>query len=167
MCAKGWNYNKIIVSNGQTYFIDVKHPLYRLRYTIMTRCYNADKYDFPYYQGKGILVCDEWKNSPVDFYQWCFDNGWRKGTALDRINPNGNYEPTNCQFVDLHENLKKMHRDNIMSGEKAPNAKLTLNQVNEIRSKIDQGVMSSRLAKDYGVSRSTIGAIKRGQNWKV
>lgn len=166
MCAKGWNYNKIIVSNGQVYIIDVKHPLYRLRYTIMTRCYNADEKDFAYYQGKGITVCDEWKCNPESFYQWCLDNGWKKGVALDRIDPDKNYSPENCQFIELSENLKKMHQDRNMAGENAPNAKLTLEQVIEIKRRLALGITSKRIADDFNVAPSTIGAIKRGTNWR-
>ncbi len=166
MCARGWNYNKIIVSKDQVYTIDVKHALYRLRYTIMTRCYNADIKDFPYYQGKGIIVCDEWKLNPESFYQWCLDHGWSVGMVLDRIDNNKNYSPDNCQFIDSSENLKKMHRDNIMTGENAPNSKLTLQDVIEIRKRLEAGVTCVRIAKDFNVGRSTISAIKLGQNWK-
>lgn len=166
MCAKGWNYNPIIVSKDKVYEIGVRHPLYRLRYTILTRCYNAAPRDFPYYQGKGIKVCDEWKESPISFYQWCLDNNWQVGLALDRIDSSKDYSPDNCQFLTKSENLIKTHKDNIMYGEKAPNAKLTAQDVIEIRRLIDMGVTCTRIAKDFNVSKSTIQAIKSGQNWK-
>lgn len=46
------------------------HPLYILWYGIKTRCYNASEHNYPYYQGKGIIVCDEWLNSLDNFYKW-------------------------------------------------------------------------------------------------
>lgn len=88
-----------------------KIPLYRIRNTIITRCYNASKRDFPYYQGKGIRVCEEWIQRPASFAEWALNNGWKKGLVLDRIDPRGNYEPSNCQFLTVSENLKKMHRE--------------------------------------------------------
>jgi hypothetical protein len=167
MCAKGWNINKVVVSKGIAHEIHVRHPLYNLRYTIMTRCYNASPKDFPFYQGKGIKVCDDWKTNPISFYQWCLDNDWRKGVALDRIDSNSDYCPENCQFLDLSENLKKMHRDNFMAGEKAPNAKLSALQVEEIRKLLALEVPCTKIAKKYCVYKSTIQAIKSGQNWKI
>lgn len=164
--AQGIKLTDKIISNGIEYAITTKHPIYHLRYTIMTRCYNAAPRDYRFYQGRGIEVCDEWKNSYINFFQWCMDNGWRRGLVLDRINNNGNYEPNNCKFITATENLKKMHKDNKMSGENAPHAKLTLIQVNEIRRRLNDGVTCSRLGRDYGVSKSTIQAIKIGQNWK-
>jgi hypothetical protein len=166
MCAKGWNYNSKIVSNGKVHEISIKHPLYRLRYTILTRCYNAAPNDFPYYQGKGIKVCDEWKLNPSMFYQWCLDNNWKVGLALDRIDSSKDYSPDNCQFLGKSENLVKMHIENPMNGEKGPNSKLTDNNVFEIRKLLEMGVTCTRIGKDFGVSKSAIQAIKSKQNWR-
>lgn len=87
-----------------------KDPLYELRNRILTRCYNAKSSDYPYYQGRGIKVCDEWINDPTALRKWALSNGWKKGLVLDRKDPNGNYSPENCQFLTTSENLKKMHR---------------------------------------------------------
>ena len=164
--AQGKKLNCKVLSNGIEYEITTKHPVYNLRYTIMTRCYNASQEDYPFYQGRGIKVCPEWISNPLSFFQWCFDNGWQKSLVLDRIDNNKDYEPSNCRFVDNTFNLKKMHIDNNLIGENAPNAKLTLQNVLEIKKLLEMDVRYSRLAKDFGVSASTIGAIKRKQNWK-
>src|ERR1041385_4583632 len=88
-----------------------RHPLIQMRNRIMTRCYNAKKSDFPYYQGKGIIVCDEWKDVPKSFYEWAFANGWQQGLTIDRIDPNGNYDPSNCRFITKNENSQRVcHR---------------------------------------------------------
>jgi len=165
--AQGIKLNLVITSKGKNYEIHVKHPVYRLRHIIMTRCYNASVRDFPYYQGRGIKVCSDWISNQKSFFQWCFDNGWEKGLALDRINPDLDYTPENCQFISKKKNLEKMHRDNKMIGEAAPNAKLNLEQVLQIKKLLGLGVTCVRIAKDYNVSKSTVSAIKRGQNWKV
>lgn len=164
--AQGKKLNCTIISNGTFFEITTKHPIYTLRYVIMTRCYNASKNDYKYYQGKGIKLCDDWKNNPISFFQWCFDNGWKKGMVLDRIDNSKDYDPSNCKFITAQENLSKMHSDNIMIGEKAPHAILTEIQVREIKNKISQGITLTRIANDYKVSKSAIGMIKRGKNWK-
>jgi hypothetical protein len=164
--AQGKKLDCKIESNGIEYEITTKHPIYHLRYTIMTRCYNASGSDFRFYQGRGIKVCDEWKNDFIAFFKWCIDNGWQKGLVLDRINNSKDYTPENCRFITNSENLKKMHKDNVMYGVKASNVKLTEKEVWEIREKLQNGVVGTRLAKDYKVSKGAIYAIKNGSNWK-
>lgn len=148
--VKGWKFE-----------IGINHPLYRLRYSIMSRCYNAKSSDYPYYQGKGIKVFEEWRTNPISFYTWCLENGWKSGLSLDRIDPNSDYEPSNCQFITLADNLKKCRIQN----PKIRNSKLSEDQVREIRKMLAQDIKIIRIAKEFGVSSATIGAIKSGQNW--
>jgi hypothetical protein len=90
--------------------VNGKDPFYEMRNRILTRCYNAKPSDYPYYQGRGIKVCDEWINNPLALKEWALARGWQKGLVLDRIDPNGDYSPENCQFLTVSENLKKMHQ---------------------------------------------------------
>lgn len=64
---------------------------------MMARC--SDKTNARYGM-RGISICDEWVNNKESFFKWAMNNGYRDGLILDRINPNGNYEPSNCRFVD-------------------------------------------------------------------
>jgi hypothetical protein len=76
-----------------------KHPLYRKWQDMKNRCYNKNVQRYECYGGRGITVCDEWKNSFQNYYDWCISNGYEKGLTLDRIDVNGNYEPSNCKYV--------------------------------------------------------------------
>jgi len=163
--AKGIKLNCRILSNGIYHEITTKHPIYRLRHTILTRCYNAKAEDFKYYQGRGIKVFDDWKNNQESFFQWCIDNNWKQGLVLDRINNDKDYEPLNCRFITAVQNLKKMHKDNKMIGRNSANVKLDESQVREIKLLLEKGIFHRIIAEKYGVSKSTISAINSRQNW--
>jgi len=64
----------------QTY----KHPLYAVWNGIKQRCYNPKRKDYHNYGGKGITMCDEWKDDFNSFYVWCLSNGWEHGLEVDK-----------------------------------------------------------------------------------
>jgi hypothetical protein len=72
---------------------------------MIQRCYDPDFWMYPWYGGRGIIVCDEWKNDIKKFYNWANRNGYKDGLQIDRIDNDGNYEPSNCRFVTLNENM--------------------------------------------------------------
>ena len=74
------------------------------------RCYNTNSQNFKYYGGKGVSVCDEWRNNSQAFYDWVMTHGYKDGLTLDRIDNDGNYEPSNCRWVTMKE--QDNHRSN-------------------------------------------------------
>lgn len=64
------------------------------------RCCNPKSKIYKHYGGRGITVCDEWKDSFESFYEWAMSNGYSDELSIDRINNDGNYEPLNCRWVD-------------------------------------------------------------------
>ena len=67
------------------------------------RCYNPHRTQYKNYGGRGIIVCEEWKNSFKNFKDWAMKNGYKDNLTIDRINTNGNYEPSNCRWATVKE----------------------------------------------------------------
>ena len=74
--------------------------LYRIWRGMNKRCYNLNDPHYKEYGGLGIVLCDEWKDSYINFKQWATDNGYDDDLTIERINKvTPHYCPENCEWV--------------------------------------------------------------------
>jgi hypothetical protein len=83
--------------------------------SMMNRCYNSFSRGYKYYGAKGVTVCKDW-HDVITFKNW-FDQNYKEGLTIDRINPSGNYCPENCRFLNCQEQAQNK-RNLIFSPEK-------------------------------------------------
>lgn len=92
--------------------------LYAVWSAMKNHCRNKNTYEYVFYGGRGIKVCDEWQNDFMSFYKWAIANGYdesapRGQCTIDRIDCNSNYCPENCRIVTQLQqvnNLRSNHR---------------------------------------------------------
>ncbi len=91
---------------------DNRTKLYSIYANMKYRCYNPNMHEFHNYGGKGIIICDEWlgDNGYINFKKWAYENGYKDGLTIDRIDSNGNYCPQNCQWITRSENTIKSNK---------------------------------------------------------
>lgn len=120
--------------------------IYTKWYSMLERCTTPSQKSYQNYGGRGITVCDEWKNF-LNFYQWAMETGYKDGLTLERKDVNGNYCPENCCWITIQE----------QSRNKRNNVYLTFN---------GKTMLKEDWARELGIKSNVIGRrLKRG--WTV
>lgn len=77
--------------------------LYRTWTDMKSRCGNHARKSYPDYGGRGISVCTEWATDYEAFKRWALSSGYTDELSIDRIDNDGNYEPSNCRWATLRQ----------------------------------------------------------------
>ncbi|MDF2844777.1 MAG: hypothetical protein K0R00_3203 [Herbinix sp.] len=92
-----------------------RERIYEIWRLMVGRCHNPNwnnHFTTTYYRNKGITVCDEWRFNFHAFKEWAFNNGYSDLLSIDRVDSNGNYEPSNCRWITLKENRSRARKNN-------------------------------------------------------
>lgn len=76
---------------------------YHIWYGMRARCYNQKNPAYERYGGRGISVCDEWRDDFKAFYDWAMSNGYGDDLSLDRMDNDKGYSPDNCRWATMQE----------------------------------------------------------------
>lgn len=88
--------------------------IYTIWNNMKLRCYNKNQNNYFNYGGRGIKICDEWKNDFTTFYNWAIENGYSDELSIERINNDGDYEPSNCKWANLHEQARNKRNNRFL-----------------------------------------------------
>ncbi len=119
------------------------HPLYSIWAGMVGRCHNSNNRDYRHYGARGINVCDKWR-----MFQGFLDEmeaSWSKGLTIERVDVNGNYEPSNCRWATQAEQAQNTRRCIIIN---TPWGKMTARQA-ALRVGINPSVFLMRLKRGW------------------
>jgi len=159
-CSKHYQRYK---KYGDPLYLKIKHNAhgkastseYHTWESIIQRCNNPKAIRYNRYGGRGITICDRWLHSFSNFYEDIGAKPFLKA-QIDRIDNNGNYEPSNCHWVTCAENCHNTSK-----------TKLSMKLANEIRHEYAKNKTTHRsLAKIYNTDHRSIGRIVNNQLWK-
>lgn len=126
-----------------------KGGLYTIWVGMKARCYTKSTTSYPRYGGRGIIVCDRWRNS---FENFASDMGERpsKRHSLDRLDNDGHYTPENCQWrdIDMQNRNKRNNRWVVVGGER-----ITVTDAAN-RAGVNAGTVRARLGRGWSIERA-------------
>lgn len=89
--------------------------LYRIWKNMNSRCRCKSSSQYKDYGGRGISVCEEWRDFRI-FQQWALANGYHEKLSIDRIDVNGNYTPDNCKWSTAKEQCRNKRNNHVVNG---------------------------------------------------
>ena len=107
-CFRRENSKKLLQKHGIT--SGGKPRTFTIWADMKSRCLNSKSISYKNYGSRGIRVCDEWL-SYENFHNWAITNGYSDELQLDRIDNDGNYEPSNCRWVTREINMRNTRKN--------------------------------------------------------
>ncbi|MBQ7405302.1 MAG: hypothetical protein IJV90_02655 [Candidatus Methanomethylophilaceae archaeon] len=127
------------------------------------RCYNPKVSNYHNYGRRGIAVCDEWLDDFQAFYDWAISHGYESGLSIDRIDNDGDYSPSNCQWATRTEqsNNTRTNKHLTYNGKTQ-----TINQwARELN--IGDGTLRTRLNLGWDVEKTLTTPVRNHKEYKV
>ena len=116
--------------------------IYKTWQGMKSRCSYMNDRHYKDYGGRGIKVCDGWQEFEP-FYRWAMANGYSDNLTIDRIDVNGNYEPSNCRWADRKSQANNRTNNKVIEYK---NERHTLSEWSEILC-INYSTLAARLNK--------------------
>lgn len=151
--AKNWNYK-----HGET-----RTRLFKIWCSMHERCERSKHMHYKDYGGRGITVCHGWSEY-IPFAKWARENGYTDNLSIDRVDVNGNYEPSNCRWVTDKEqqNNRRNNRNVVYHGNT-----YTLTQLAE-KTGIKKTTLKERLNMGWSVDDAVNRPIRlRTRGWRM
>ncbi|NCC68647.1 MAG: hypothetical protein EOM14_10745 [Clostridia bacterium] len=104
-CLRAEMLKSIATTHGES-----ASRLYSIWEGMKGRCYYPKHQRYARYGGRGITVCDEWLDKFEQFRDWALSHGYRDDLSIDRIDNDGNYEPSNCRWATNDEQMSNTSR---------------------------------------------------------
>lgn len=153
--AKSCGCARTSVRRKTKHIYDAHPKLFWVYHGIKSRCYNRNNTAYHRYGGRGIKMCDEWRNDACKFFEWALSNGWRQGLEVDRVNNDGDYSPSNCQLVSHAVNSRKRS-----------STKMTYELAGKLREFYRANSFThAEVAQHFGVSEITAWRILNNKIW--
>jgi len=124
-----------------------KERLYTIWQNMKKRCDNTKDKRYNRYGGRGISVCKEWNNDYSIFRNWAIENGYHNTLTIDRINNNGNYEPSNCRWATTKQQANNTSRNHYIE---LNNKNNTISEWADILG-INYSTIRGRIRKSVGI----------------
>ena len=122
--------------------------LYEIWKAMIGRCCCDGSSAYDNYGGRGITVCDEWRNDYTTFKKWALSNGYQDNLTIDRINNNGNYSPDNCRWITMSEQMYNKRNNRLLTFK---------NETKTI----------TEWANEYGINRRLLGTRIDRYHWSI
>lgn len=140
----------------------VNTRIYNIWSSMKKRCYLKTHIHYKNYGGRGIKVCEEWKNDFMSFYNWAMNNGYKEGLTIDRIDSNKDYCPKNCRWITYKEQQNNKRNNHIVTYK---NKEYTISELaNEKNIKYD--ILLYRINKGWNLEDAvSLPKMKGGQKY--
>ena len=136
-----------------------KDRLYNIWEHMRRRCYNVKTKYYKYYGGRGITVCDDWKNDFTKFKEWATNNGYEEHLTIERKDVNKGYYPNNCCWITLGQ--QRSNRTDTIKYKAFDEEKLLSYWAKDDRCIVSYETLRRRVSKGWNVEKAMTTYIRK------